>query len=374
MDPGSDRSIHCHGTEPYSAAHLYLRNPRDQCISDKKHRNTGGGLLSTSQRVPVCLLSAVIYLKAIAAGASVSSEHLRFLPSDGFPHYGSEIADSSWGHSRNQMLSEWLHGNDSSASELHPQLAVTKTPAQQQQLEISHGCTARDEGTTPSHLRHLSAPAEEEGTAFFEIRLPFCSEQASFLCEHEEPLDAPNEAGFLSGKPLNVQTHKKILRRPLMCPPGLSCSLDAFAPGETADEHILNMVQTPAEIAAWGGDEQASFRRVQQLDPTRFGPAAQYAQYLMTFTPPAQQQQQLQLLQQAIAAGVAGNPAALKRLQRRAQAAAYANSVSSHPLLQGMVRTAYTAVADALGSVSVADLVQGALRGALLTPVMPPIL
>ncbi|KAL8448642.1 hypothetical protein Emed_003643 [Eimeria media] len=115
-------------------------------------------------------------------------------------------------------------------------------------------------------------------------------------------------------------------------------------------------------------------RRMQELDVSSLGPAAQYAQYVNTFLPAAQQRQQLQLLQQAMASGAFGgatNLAALKRLQRRAQAAAYANSVSSHPLVQGVVRTALTAVADILGNISVADVVHGAVGGALMAPVTP---
>ncbi|OEH76454.1 uncharacterized protein LOC34619870 [Cyclospora cayetanensis] len=115
-------------------------------------------------------------------------------------------------------------------------------------------------------------------------------------------------------------------------------------------------------------------RSLQAFDASRFGPAAQYAQYLATFVPPVQQQQ---FLQQAAAAGLgvggASNSHALKRLQRRAQAAAYANSVSSHPLVQGVVRTAFTAVAEALGSVTLADVLEGAVGGTGFIPV-PPIM
>ncbi|KAL8270397.1 hypothetical protein Esti_005626 [Eimeria stiedai] len=149
---------------------------------------------------------------------------------------------------------------------------------------------------------------------------------------------------------------------------GASASIDRDAADDLEDA---------AALAAKHSRQQHGcppHRRMQQLDVTSLGPVAQYAQYLNTFLPAAQQRQQLQLLQQAMASGALGsgtNIAALKRLQRRAQAAAYANSVSSHPLVQGVVRTALTAVADILGSISVADVVHGAVGGALMTPVAP---
>lgn len=116
------------------------------------------------------------------------------------------------------------------------------------------------------------------------------------------------------------------------------------------------------------------YRQLQRFDPSQMGPAAQYAQYLTTFLPGQQQQQQLQQLQhlqqlqQLLSGGGQGgsNPAALKKLQRRAQAAAYANSITSHPLLQGLLRTAFTTVAETLQSVSLADVVQSAV------PLPPP--
>ena len=116
----------------------------------------------------------------------------------------------------------------------------------------------------------------------------------------------------------------------------------------------------------------AIHRQLQGFDPSQLGPAAQYAQYLTTFLPGQQQQQQLQQLQQLLAASGRGGltPAAVKqlqRLQRRAQAAAYANSVTSHPLLQGLLRTALTTVTETLQSVSLADVVQSAV------PLPPPL-
>ena len=143
-------------------------------------------------------------------------------------------------------------------------------------------------------------------------------------------------------------------------------------PTAAAAEQSVGSAQAAGEGPRHAVLPSAPLRLAQLLDPTRFGPAAQYAQYLSTFTPPAQQQQQLQALQQAIASGVGGgNPLALKRLQRRAQAAAYANSVTSHPLLQGVIRTAITTVADALGSVTLAEVVQGAVGGGRMLPIPP---
>ncbi|KAL8454387.1 hypothetical protein Emag_001414 [Eimeria magna] len=150
----------------------------------------------------------------------------------------------------------------------------------------------------------------------------------------------------------------------------LSASNDSYASDYPGDAVALNVRHTRQQH----GIACPPNRRMQQLDVSSLGPAAQYAQYVNTFMPAGQQRQQLQLLQQAVASGALGgaaNLAALKRLQRRAQAAAYANSVSSHPLVQGVVRTALTAVADILGGISVADVVQGAVGGALMAPVAP---
>ncbi|KAL8434800.1 hypothetical protein ACSSS7_002937 [Eimeria intestinalis] len=249
----------------------------------------------------------------------------------------------------------------------------------------------------PRHLEAAEDETQEEG-AFFDIPsdliLPLPQQSTDLLLQEISPIEErevhPGEADIEEEEEDEALVSD---RRERAADSIQQCALDGegncvpentciLIGGNEADASALSIndssddSEDSAAFAAKHAEQQDVYRphrRMQQLDVSSLGPAAQYAQYLNTFMPAGQQRQQLQLLQQAIASGGLGaaNIAALKRLQRRAQAAAYANSVSSHPLVQGVVRTTLTAVADILGSISVADVVHGAVGGALLTPVAP---
>lgn len=291
-------------------------------------------------------------------------------------------------HPDDNTVRALLEEGSSSPNELYFPVAARELRTPQQQFVKTTNWGATDEETGSLDLPHgRSGPSQflSEGDslrvqhnagsaiASFKPHLPLFSALKAALPEQEGMLDASTQVAIRSGEVLNAQSLPHTVRasNPVSCSEGILFPQGGTTASEIAARYMINS-EDDAETMDDEGTPSAPFRRMQQFDPLRFGPAAQYAQYLSTFTPPAQQQQQLQMLQQAIAAGVGGNPAALKRLQRRAQAAAYANSVSSHPLIQGVVRTAYTTVAEILNSVSLADVVQGALGGgaALLPPIV----
>ncbi|KAL8429974.1 hypothetical protein Efla_000787 [Eimeria flavescens] len=304
-------------------------------------------------------------------------------------------AKRSWGlhatslEAADPLLKEFLllansHAEESPPGSLPRQLAVeeeeidfslqrgqwSRTQTTQQLEEEDAAFSAVENNVQLAHIHasnlHARQEGEEEGIE---------EERKGEEAEAEEEKEEEEEEGLCFRAP----------SQPAASAASRTCLLPTSPAGEGEEEggrkdtistlpSLLSLplpAQNVPAAAAGAAAAAAVNRRMQQLDPAAFGPAGQYANYLSSFLPPPEQQQQLQLLQQAVAAGLGGSPTALKRLQRRAQAAAYANAVSAHPLVQGVVRSALTAAADILGNISVADIVQGALASSLRPPLAP---
>ncbi|CDJ27785.1 uncharacterized protein EMH_0034760 [Eimeria mitis] len=207
-----------------------------------------------------------------------------------------------------------------------------------------------------------------EEPATKDIELPVINQEQSSALQHSTP-PASNGDEYEYPSLSNGETRELLLT---------SADEDSSFLGPTessiSPQTAVSAVHTPETSSL--EPPPATHRQLQRFDPAQLGPAAQYAQYLTTFLPGQQQQQQLEQLQQLqqlqqllSGSGRGGStPAALKKVQRRAQAAAYANSITSHPLLQGLLRTALTTVAETLQSVSLADVVQSAV------PIPPPLI
>lgn len=379
--------------EPDITGNTYLKYGRVQCTFVEEHYSTYRTLLFfVSGWALIWGFFVASPLSATATKEAVATEQASLLHSYRYQSDETEGTEASSELRKDHTLPELLDKARSGEDEIHFPVAARELRTLQQQLVTAANWGVTDEETESLNLHHgysiSSQPLsggdslrvrQNAGDAFasFDPQLPLFSTLEGALPEYEGTFDAATDVAIRSGGVLNAQSQHQMIRRrnpayPASCPEGIVSTLGRPTASGTAAGYKTINSEEAAETVDDGGLQSSPFRRMQQFDPLQFGPVAQYAQYLATFTPPAQQQQQLQMLQQAIAAGVGGNPAALKRLQRRAQAAAYANSVSSHPLIQGVVRTAYTAVAEILNSVSLADVVQGALGGgAFLLPVPP---